>query len=102
MLTPDAAFEVAKYLVGGRKELAKRLGLSENGLNRWRENGQVSAEYALPVSEATGYQVTPHQLRPDLYPNATDALPITHTSRRDEPWHTTTPQIGATSRSKSA
>lgn len=33
------------------------------------------AEWALPIAEAVGWQVTPHELRPDLYPNPTDAVP---------------------------
>lgn len=33
------------------------------------------AEYVIPISEATGWELTPHALRPDLYPNPTDALP---------------------------
>ena len=27
------------------------------------------------LSEAIGWEVTPHELRPDIYPNPTDALP---------------------------
>lgn len=33
------------------------------------------AEWALPICEAVGWRVTPHVLRPDVYPNPTDAVP---------------------------
>jgi hypothetical protein len=29
----------------------------------------------LSIADYLGYRMTPHQLRPDLYPNPTDALP---------------------------
>ena len=34
------------------------------------------AETVLPIAQALDYQLTPHQLRPDIYPNPTDAMPI--------------------------
>ena len=33
------------------------------------------AEYVLPIAAATGWEITPHQLRPDIYPNILDGLP---------------------------
>lgn len=35
-------------------------------------------EYVLAISAATGWQITPHTLRPDIYPNPTDGLPACH------------------------
>lgn len=35
----------------------------------------LSAATALTWAAATGHKVTPHDLRPDLYPNPTDGLP---------------------------
>ena len=34
------------------------------------------AEVVLPIAEFLQYRLTPHELRPDLYPNPIDALPI--------------------------
>ena len=34
------------------------------------------AEYVLAISSATAWTYRPHDLRPDLYPNPTDALPV--------------------------
>ncbi|EIQ80106.1 hypothetical protein SF123566_8473 [Shigella flexneri 1235-66] len=44
-------------------------------VSRWktRYKGVVPADRVLPIFNATG--VTPHELRPDLYPNPTDGLP---------------------------
>lgn len=39
------------------------------------ERTGTSAERVLDLSRATGWRVTPHDLRADLYPNAVDALP---------------------------
>lgn len=33
------------------------------------------ADVVLPIADFLGYRLTPHMLRPDLYPNATDAVP---------------------------
>lgn len=35
----------------------------------------LSAATALKWAAATDFQVTPHDLRPDLYPNPTDGIP---------------------------
>ncbi|EJD7033612.1 helix-turn-helix domain-containing protein [Enterobacter hormaechei] len=48
------------------------------GFNRHGQGGVVlfkgiPAERVLPIYGVTG--VTPHELRPDLYPNPTDGLP---------------------------
>lgn len=34
------------------------------------------AEVVLPIVKYLDYQITPHQLRPDLYPNPGDGLPV--------------------------
>lgn len=34
------------------------------------------ADVVLPIAEHLNYRLTPHDLRPDLYPNPTDALPL--------------------------
>lgn len=39
------------------------------------------AEMVIAISEALDWRLTPHDLRPDLYPNPADALPDGHASR---------------------
>jgi DNA-binding transcriptional regulator YdaS (Cro superfamily) len=34
------------------------------------------AEYVLAIAAATCWEYTPHRLRPDLYPNPSDAMPV--------------------------
>ncbi len=38
-----------------------------------RDHGVVPPHFIFPIFKMTG--VTPHELRPDLYPNPTDGLP---------------------------
>lgn len=45
---------------------------------KWLNNCKAPvppAEYVLAISAATDWELRPHDLRPDLYPNPTDALP---------------------------
>ncbi|MEI9883793.1 transcriptional regulator [Atlantibacter hermannii] len=58
--------------LGSASALGKAVGLSKMAVSLWRRNG-VPAERVLQVFDVTG--VTPHELRPDLYPNPTDGLP---------------------------
>jgi DNA-binding transcriptional regulator YdaS (Cro superfamily) len=55
-------------------ELGRRLDKRAQTVNGWFKN-KIPAELVLKVSIAVAYGVTPHELRPDLYPNPTDALP---------------------------
>jgi DNA-binding transcriptional regulator YdaS (Cro superfamily) len=57
---------------GGVVALSHALGLSRGAVSQWTvvPDGRV-----LAVCEAAGWLVTPHQVRPDLYPNPCDALP---------------------------
>lgn len=52
--------------------LAERLNISVQAIAKWKV---VPAERVLAVAEASEWQVTPHQLRPDLYPHPDDGLP---------------------------
>lgn len=60
---------------GTASNLASMLGIKPMSVSRWktRYKGVVPADRVLAIYNATG--VTPHELRPDLYPNPTDGLP---------------------------
>ena len=60
---------------GTATNLATMLGIKPMSVSRWknRYQGVVPAARVLQIHAATG--VTPHELRPDLYPNPTDGLP---------------------------
>lgn len=36
---------------------------------------RVTAENVIPIAEATNFEVTPHELRPDIYPYPSDGIP---------------------------
>lgn len=59
---------------GSQSELARRLGKNSQTVSAWFRNGVASNE-VINASRALSWQVTPHELRPDLYPNPTDGLP---------------------------
>ena len=64
----------AVAIVGSQSALARALGVSPQAVNQWLKS-KVPAERVLDIEFATNGQVTRHDLRPDLYPNPTDALP---------------------------
>lgn len=49
--------------------------LGQSAISNWLQRGRVPSERVLDVARAVGFGVTPHELRPDLYPNADDGLP---------------------------
>ncbi|HHI2551387.1 TPA: transcriptional regulator [Klebsiella aerogenes] len=65
---------------GSAKNLADKIGITKQAISLWHRMG-IPAARVLQIFNATG--VTPHELRPDLYPNPTDGMPIQNT----EPTH---------------
>ncbi|MFU0930868.1 transcriptional regulator [Kluyvera cryocrescens] len=59
---------------GSQSELARRLGKNSQTVSAWFRNGVASTE-VINASRALNWAVTPHELRPDLYPNPTDGMP---------------------------
>ncbi|GKW27810.1 transcriptional regulator [Pectobacterium brasiliense] len=59
---------------GSQSELARRVGKNSQTVSAWFRNEVASAE-VINASRALEWKVTPHELRPDLYPNPTDGLP---------------------------
>lgn len=57
----------------GLKKLAEGLGVSHQAVRKF-ESSRIPAERVIQVARLTGWKVTPHQLRPDLYPLPGDAL----------------------------
>lgn len=68
------AMHKAVAACGGVTELARRIGAKQPRVSNWLCRGSVPAEMALPICRATAGAVTPHDLRPDLYPDP-DWLP---------------------------
>lgn len=59
---------------GGPVAVGRLFGIAGQAVSGWYQNG-VPADRVLTVCAATDWQVTPHELRPDIYPNPTDGLP---------------------------
>lgn len=75
----------AVELAGGQAHLARaiRSRIPDSKVGQvhvwgWLNNVKIEvppADVVLPIADALDYRLTPHDLRPDLYPNPTDALP---------------------------
>ncbi len=66
-----------KYLImnlSSQSNLARVLGCKQQTVSLWL-NRKVPDGKVLQLSEAVGWKVTPHQIRPDLYPGVFDGLP---------------------------
>ena len=64
-------------IIGGQTALAESLGIKQAHIWSWlnRTKKGVPAEFVIDVAVQTNWQVTPHELRPDLYPHPEDGLP---------------------------
>jgi DNA-binding transcriptional regulator YdaS (Cro superfamily) len=64
-------------IAGTQTALAAKIGTGQATVSAWvnRYDNTVGADYVIKVSEAVEWKVTPHQLRPDIYPHPDDGLP---------------------------
>ena len=61
--------------MGGQAKLAEKAGVTKQAVSKWIRQHRIPADRVISVSCATGWRITPHQLRPDIYPNSVDGLP---------------------------
>ena len=60
----------------GTREAARRIGAAESGVRHWVGGLRpVPADRVLDIASATEWQVTPHEIRSDLYPYPCDGIP---------------------------
>jgi len=73
------AVELCKGQAGLAQRMSESIGEGEKigptAIANWIQRGQVPADRVIPVARAVEFQVTPHELRPDLYPHPSDGLP---------------------------
>lgn len=72
-------------LAGGQRALADKISermqlekpLKQGHVWGWlnRYSFGITAEYVIAACEVVNYQISPHQLRPDIYPHPHDGLP---------------------------
>lgn len=77
-MTPKEYLEKAVVMAGGQSQLASRLGGSTKPAHVWNwlnRDNRLPGEHVISVSRAVGWKITPHELRPDLYPHRLDGLP---------------------------
>jgi DNA-binding transcriptional regulator YdaS (Cro superfamily) len=70
-----AALQQAIDLAGSQTELARMIKKRQSNIASWlHRDKKVPAEAVIPIAEALNYEVTPHQLRPDVYPDPQDGM----------------------------
>lgn len=72
----NPALEKAISLAGSQVALAKAIGKRQAHIWSWMNKHPVSPEAVIPICKAVAWGVTPHEMRPDLYPNPTDGMPV--------------------------
>lgn len=68
------ALDDAIRIAGSANKLASAIGVSGMAVSQWKSKGAVPSSRVLKIFSVTG--ITPHELRPDLYPNPTDGIPL--------------------------
>lgn len=60
-----------------QREFGLRLSppVTQSAVAQWVAGGRIEAERVLEASAATGWKVTPHDWRQDLYPHPDDGMP---------------------------
>ena len=70
---------LAEYLKASdmtQQQLADLLGVSDGLVSHWLVGRkQIQAAEVFKIGRMSAWQVRPHDLRPDLWPNASDAIP---------------------------
>lgn len=66
--------EKAIKIVGNAGELGRLLGISRQAIHIWKveRNWRIPEIRVIQIYKATG--ITPHEMRPDLYPNPNDGM----------------------------
>lgn len=62
------AIEKAIETVGTQSELARKIGVFPQQVQKWFSTGLIPPNRVLAVEKATNGQVTRYELRPDIYP----------------------------------
>ncbi len=61
-------------LKGSQGAVAAVVGSKQQSVGYWLKEG-LPADHVLKIAADVDYKVTPHELRPDLYPHPDDGLP---------------------------
>ena len=71
------ALEKVIEIIGSQTSLGEKIGLGQATVSAWinRYQHKVGSDYVIAVAEAVEWKITPHELRPDIYPHPDDGLP---------------------------
>lgn len=69
------AIERGLAVIGGIRAAAIKLNVDHSTVSGWKRSGRLPAGRVLAFEAAAKFQVTRHELRPDLYPKDTPNLP---------------------------
>ena len=64
---PKEATRLAIALGGGQASVAKALKIQRQAVWKWDQKGRVPADKVLSLCDLVSHQVTPEQLRPDVF-----------------------------------
>ncbi len=64
---PQEATRLAIALGGGQASVAKALKIKRQAVWKWEKKGRVPADKVLILCDLVSQQVTPQQLRPDVF-----------------------------------
>ena len=73
---PLSPYDLLKEHFGTQAAIAKAAGFDRYQVVQQWDPERIPAEHVRRLCEASGWKITPHQLRADLYPNPGDALPV--------------------------
>ncbi|EMC3249606.1 helix-turn-helix domain-containing protein [Salmonella enterica] len=58
-----------------QRDIAKAMGITPQAVNQWFSKSSIPSTFVLRVCELVDWRITPHEVRPDLYPSRYDGLP---------------------------
>ena len=66
---------------GGPVAVGRIFGIAGQAVSGWYAKG-IPPERVIAICEHTSWKITPHEARPDIYPNVADGLPAHHVLRQ--------------------
>lgn len=77
MVMTNSSLKKAVAIIGGQVATSKAAGVAQAHVWAWlnKTKDGIPPDHVISVAAATNWQVTPHELRPDIYPHPHDGLP---------------------------
>jgi DNA-binding transcriptional regulator YdaS (Cro superfamily) len=64
--------KMVTLLIGGQSELARKLNITPQCVNKWVGKNQVPVKYVLEIEKLTKKEITRYHLRPDIFGDKPD------------------------------